>query len=75
MSKASNEVVYARMHTTIFAPSIGQMGPELNSTASAQHKAVEMTLEDGYVECKVLNKGKPVTVVIPLANFTNLVMK
>lgn len=72
----SRELEYARMHTTIFAPSIGQLGPELSATSSSYSKATKMTLEDGVVVCDVKTKdGKSATVLIPLANFTNMVLK
>ncbi len=70
------EVTYARMHSTIFVPNAGQFGPELNSTSGTASKGINMTLEDGLVTCKLPHKnGKTIlTVLIPVTNFTNLVV-
>lgn len=70
------EITYARMHTAIFAPEVGNIPADLSANSGPSNRAVKMTLEDNVVVCEFTRKdGQVTTMLIPLVNFTNLVVK
>lgn len=77
MSKLNGkELSYGVMHGTVHVPNMGQIGPVLTSTNDAMHKTVKMTVDEPFVILEVpIKNGRPMTVNVPIVNFSHMVMK
>lgn len=77
MSKLNGkELSYAVMHGTVHVPEVGQIGKTLSATATAEYRAVKMTVDEPYVIVEAAVKGKKsVSINIPIVNFSHMVVK
>lgn len=57
-------------------PDTGELGPTLTNKNSPEGKAVKMVVEEPYVSITTTDKNKnPITIVVPLEQFTHLVVE
>ncbi len=69
------QVTYAVTHTNLFVPGLGEIRKELSNVDNGTHKSVDMLLDGDFVVLTTKNKaGAPVTIAVPLSNFSHLVL-
>ncbi len=74
----SKKLSYAVLHGPIHHPSIGQIGPVLQSVSDSQRSAVTMTVCEPWVLLEVpskKDKKKTVELLIPTSGFTHTVLE
>lgn len=76
MSKYNGaKVKEATAHGTIFVANVGQLGPTLSATPTASNKGVSMVIDEPFLVLTATDKtGKKLTVPVPLANISHMVL-
>jgi hypothetical protein len=68
-------VTYAKLHTHLFVPGVGNLTDTLESNNPAISKSVVMVLADNFIVAKFKDAvGKPIVSLIPLTSVANMVL-
>jgi hypothetical protein len=76
MSLEGKKVTYAKMHAGIHTPQSGQLKDTLTAVGDPSNAPVKMVIEGGFVKVTAKNAStkREVDILVPLTNFTHLVL-
>lgn len=69
----SRAVEYARLHSNLFMPIGGELGPTLQVNVAGDKKITSMIVDGNFLTVEFAYKGKSSTVLVPLANVIHMI--